>query len=593
MTLTEFLDRLAAGPRPAAPDGNLAWLQRHIERGYRAVAANHVAAGLGPWPGDVLLIELASDHDRIHVPVALDDAACRYLRANAAAMEVRSDSLAGVAASDGEPLTDGLRALLSQTEELAPDERAVALMDWAMETLDASRCALIPFESGAAGPPIAHHMRGEPPGSLGARDVPRKVVQHVALTRQPRIKHIVGDGEPVSADETAIRQQVRSYMAVPVVFRGELLAVCYVDRFEKPKKFTDAEEAMFEALAYELATPLLRLRDERRRREYRELRDTLLEDRPGGPQIVSGESLSPVLERARRLAPFPAENLVILGETGVGKEVIARYIHEHSDRPEREFVAVNVSALSPELFESELMGSVRGAFTGAVDRAGRVSEADGGTLFLDEIGDLALANQVKLLRFLQDKQVTPVGGRTRKLVDVRVIAATNRPIGELVARGDFREDLFHRFAPPLEVPPLRRRTDEILPHARAWLKPKARQAGVPVPELSDEACAFLTDYPWPGNVRQLEAVISHALLLATRRRIGQKLLASLVPPKPVVEDAPPTTWKEYRAQRDARERAWLEEMLAKNNQQLARTARAIDTPLSTLRSVLKRHGIRE
>ena len=206
------------------------------------------------------------------------------------------------------------------------------------------------------------------------------------------------------------------------------------------------------------------------------------------------------------------------------------------------------------------------------------------------IGDLELANQVKLLRFLQDKVVHPVGGKTTRAADVRVVAATNRRLDELVKRGEFREDLLHRFAPPLQVPPLRERREEIVPHARRWLRAKARQAGLPVPRFSADAEEFLLSYPWRGNVRQLEAVVSHAALLADTDEVSKALVESLVPPAEPVE-ARPTTWPEWKRWRDAREKEWLQGILDAKAGSRASVAEAIDMPLSSLRHLLKRHGL--
>jgi PAS domain S-box-containing protein len=209
-------------------------------------------------------------------------------------------------------------------------------------------------------------------------------------------------------------------------------------------------------------------------------------------------------------------SVLILGETGVGKEVVARAIHSHSERKDKSFVAINCGALPETLLESELFGHMKGAFTGAIsDRAGLFREAHGGTLFLDEVGDLSGPLQVKLLRALQEKEIRPVGSDRSHQVDVRVIAATNRDLNESVAEGDFRNDLYYRIAViPLVIPPLRERTDDILPLAehfikKHWKKPKRRQ-----PKLNHAAQELLLDCAWPGNIRELENAIEHALAMA-------------------------------------------------------------------------------
>ena len=207
-----------------------------------------------------------------------------------------------------------------------------------------------------------------------------------------------------------------------------------------------------------------------------------------------------------------ASSVVIHGETGSGKEVVARLIHANSARNTGPFVAVNVAALPPELLESELFGHVRGAFTGAISTTpGLFGEADGGTLFLDEIGEMPLPLQAKLLRVLQEGEVRRVGESKGRPVDVRVLSATHRDLKALVAQGRFREDLYYRlrvFA--LTVPPLRERRPDELPLARMF----ASRLGVPDVRFSREARAALERYRWPGNVRELGNVVEHAVAFA-------------------------------------------------------------------------------
>lgn len=205
--------------------------------------------------------------------------------------------------------------------------------------------------------------------------------------------------------------------------------------------------------------------------------------------------------------------ILILGETGVGKELAARAIHTQSARKNRPFIAVNCGALPEALLESELFGHVKGAFTGAIsDRPGLFREADGGVLFLDEIGDLSQPLQIKLLRALQEKEIRPVGGSRNYSIDVRVIAATNRDLKELVNQGRFRDDLYYRIAViPVFVPPLRERIQDIPPLAEHFIK-KHQKKGRRL--LMDRDCQqALLDYSWPGNIRELENCVEHALAM--------------------------------------------------------------------------------
>ena len=209
-------------------------------------------------------------------------------------------------------------------------------------------------------------------------------------------------------------------------------------------------------------------------------------------------------------------NVLITGETGTGKELVARAIHDASPRRERLLVKVNCAAISAGLVESELFGHEKGAFTGAVQRRkGRFELAHGGTLFLDEVGELPPETQVKLLRVLQEREFERVGGSETVRIDVRLIAATNRNLREMVARGRFREDLYYRLAVfPVALPPLRERVADIPLLVRSFLLRFARQAGRPIQDVTPEAMDELVSYRWPGNVRELQNVIERAVILA-------------------------------------------------------------------------------
>jgi two-component system response regulator AtoC len=208
--------------------------------------------------------------------------------------------------------------------------------------------------------------------------------------------------------------------------------------------------------------------------------------------------------------------ILIQGETGTGKELVARAIHDASTRAGRPFVVVDCAALPETLFESELFGHERGSFTGAfATRRGLLETSAGGTCFLDEIGELTAPLQAKLLRTLQERTIRRVGGNDPIAVDVRLVAATNRDLRKLVAEGGFRDDLYYRLnVVTIVVPPLRERASDILLLAQHFLETFARRSGRPVKRLSPEASALLTAYHWPGNVRELENVIERAVALS-------------------------------------------------------------------------------
>jgi transcriptional regulator with GAF, ATPase, and Fis domain len=234
-----------------------------------------------------------------------------------------------------------------------------------------------------------------------------------------------------------------------------------------------------------------------------------------------------VLEGALRVAPTDA-TVLITGETGTGKELLARAIHQASARRDRAFVRMNCAAIAPSLLESELFGHERGAFTGASGRrVGRFELAHGGTLLLDEVGELSLEAQAAMLRVLQEREFERVGGSEPVRVDVRVIAATNRDLAADVAAGKFRADLFYRLSVfPLEAPPLRDRREDIALLARAFAERAGRRLHKAPRGIANEALEALAAYDWPGNVRELENVIERAAILAR----GESIEAGDLPP---------------------------------------------------------------
>ena len=230
--------------------------------------------------------------------------------------------------------------------------------------------------------------------------------------------------------------------------------------------------------------------------------------------VGKSSALSDVISQARKVAATDV-SVLINGETGTGKEVFARAIHSESQRRSEAFLALNCSAFSRELLESELFGYKAGAFTGAVkDKRGLLEEANHGTIFLDEIGEMALELQSKLLRVLETGEFVKVGDTKTTHVDVRILSATNRNLKEEIASGRFREDLYFRLSVfRIMLPPLRQRKEDILLLARQFIERYAKQIGRPAPVLSSEAKSLFLSYPWPGNVREMMNAVEHALIV--------------------------------------------------------------------------------
>jgi two-component system response regulator HydG len=245
--------------------------------------------------------------------------------------------------------------------------------------------------------------------------------------------------------------------------------------------------------------------------------------------LGKSKAFTDVLKLAEQVAPTDS-TVLILGQSGTGKEVVSRYIHELSERSDGPFFSINCGALPESLLESELFGHVKGSFTGAVrDKQGMFMAARGGTFFLDEIAEMAPATQVKLLRVLQEREALPVGGTEPIPVDVRVIAATNRDLDEEIRRGTFRSDLYYRLnVITLFLPPLRDRRDDILLLADAFLERIAKEREIEVKRLTNEAVEAIMAYDWPGNVRELENALEHAAVLSPGTDLDPTVLPARV-----------------------------------------------------------------
>jgi len=232
--------------------------------------------------------------------------------------------------------------------------------------------------------------------------------------------------------------------------------------------------------------------------------------------VGKSPALRSVLKAVKTVAPTDT-TVLLLGETGTGKELIARAIHDRSPRHERTFVRMSVAALPASLFESELFGHEKGAFTGATaSRIGRFELANRGTLFLDEVGDIPVEVQPKLLRALQEREFERLGSTRTQKVDVRVVAATNRDLERMIEDGSFRQDLFYRLNVfPIRIPPLKERVEDIAVLAKYFAEKSARRLGRPVPSISDAQMNALKGWDWPGNIRELQNVIERAVIVST------------------------------------------------------------------------------
>ena len=302
-------------------------------------------------------------------------------------------------------------------------------------------------------------------------------------------------------------------------------------------------------------------------------------------------------QRLQSLLPTRT-TVIILGESGTGKELCARALHFGGPRRDKPFVAQNCAALPDSILESELFGHTKGSFTHATEnRIGILEAAHGGTLFLDEVGDMSLSMQTRLLRFLQEGVVTPVGSRTERNVDVRVIAATHRDLEAMVKEKAFREDLFYRlYVIPVHVPPLRDRREDIPLLMHHFLQVKAEKMGCVVPEVSPEAASLAARYPFPGNVRELENAVEYALVASSGERM---LLAEHWPekmrriPEGLTAEAPGFFMATGLDDAVARlERDWIQKALRDSQGNISQAARVLGLSRQGLHNKLERFGIK-
>jgi transcriptional regulator with GAF, ATPase, and Fis domain len=403
-----------------------------------------------------------------------------------------------------------------------------------------------------------------------------------------------------SVSESMNDYDLQSVLCVPIRQHAEVCGVIYVDSHAETRDFGAQERVFLEALAAQCGVALERAAvrqaeaDERARLQAE---NASLKGGQAPAPVVASDAMRAVLRQAERVATSDL-TLLITGETGCGKEVLARHVHSLSVRRQRPFVVVDCGAIPGTLLESVLFGHLKGAFTGASsERKGLFAQADGGTLLLDEIGELPLELQPKLLRFLEEQTFLPVGAQERRKVDVRVIACTHRDLESMSGCGTFREDLFFRLSTfPLEIPPLRERADDVLPLARKLLADACHELGVPqLSGITAEACAALRRFSWPGNVRQLAHRMRRAAVVA---RPPFVTLVDLDLPGSSPNDSPaplvPLRDARKRARQEAMDRfetEYLTTLLRRYQGHVQRAAEGAGVSRQMLQRLMSRHGI--
>jgi transcriptional regulator with GAF, ATPase, and Fis domain len=409
------------------------------------------------------------------------------------------------------------------------------------------------------------------------------IVRQVIESKRPVIVSDALTDTTFSKSESVVALKLSSVMCVPLLSQGDVIGALYVGNDEVKHLFERAQLEMLTIFAGQASLILQNAILLSALRADKEKLSAELKDKRFGEIIGACPSMQEVFRKLQKVAATDI-SVLITGETGTGKELIARELHRRSNRELGPFVTVNCGAIPENLMESEMFGHVKGAFTGAVaSRPGKFQQADGGTLFLDEIGELTLQLQVKLLRAIQEHVVFRVGDNRPEKCDIRIVAATNRELEEMIRTGEFREDLYYRLnVVNLWLPPLRDRGDDLFIIARALLSKYADELGSAVRGFSPQALSAIKKYPWPGNIRQLENRIKKALVLCDKTLLGPEDL-----------DLGPEAQQPILPLEKAKEdfqRRYVLEVLERNNGNRTQTARDLGVDPRTIFRYLEKES---
>jgi transcriptional regulator with GAF, ATPase, and Fis domain len=456
------------------------------------------------------------------------------------------------------------------------------LMDEVIELTRADKGFLILMENNEPKIKVARNLARENIEDAIER-VSDSIVAKVVRSQKPLIISDALDDPEFRASESVVNLKLLSVMSVPLMHGGTLFGVIYVGNDRLANRFDPRSLdtlTVFAAQASLILQNAMLVND--LKLDNTELRKQL-ETHRYGEIVGTCQSMRDVYRQISKIAPTDI-SVLITGETGTGKELIAMEIHRRSQRAKGPFVTINCGAIPENLLESELFGHVKGAFTGAVTtKVGKFQAAIGGTLFLDEIGELPLALQVKLLRALEEKVVYKVGENRGDPVDIRVVAATNKVLQEEVAKSTFREDLYYRLnVVTLQLPPLRQRGEDIALLAKYFLQKYAAEFNSTVRSFSPNAIAALKRYGWPGNIRELENRIKKAAVLAERTIVGPKDLDL----KPEFFDAV-VPLAQAKEEFEAR---YIMEVLERNSGNKTKTAKDLGVDPRTVFRHLKKQG---
>ncbi|MFK7931513.1 MAG: sigma 54-interacting transcriptional regulator [Myxococcota bacterium] len=475
--------------------------------------------------GDVLTISLSSRSGEIYVngrrtrSSALKEGDTVMIGAFRMVMHEGEPEASGVGAMPDNALPlDTLERLVTLSAELMrdtePQRLFTLLLEGIVDLTNAEKGFLIVMQDGKRHLAAGHNVDGE---SLDLTRVSDTIIDRVVEHLQPLIvSDAMKDGR-FGRSKSVVDLKLSSVMCVPMIYRSDLLGVVYLGNDSITDLFGDRDLALMRLYAAQAALIVhhamlvnkLKLETRTLRRQLRQASQ--------GEMIGSCQPMKRVFKILSRAAPTDL-SVLVLGDTGTGKELVAREVHRLSARKEGPFVAINCGAIPENLLESELFGHKKGSFTGAhADKIGKVESATGGTLFLDEIGEMPTQLQVKLLRVLQERVIERVGDLTPRKVDIRLVAATNKNLEALIKDGTFREDLFYRLNElTVQLPPLRDRGEDIAVLAQYFLNKFRETYGGTSKGFTNQALLALNHYAWPGNVRELENRIKKAVIMSDR-----------------------------------------------------------------------------
>lgn len=473
---------------------------------------------------------------------------------------------------------EGFQRLKQLSEALLTEydlpEMLELLMDSVIELTGARKGFLILAEDQGLSIKVARNVNRET--VLDADEqVSDSIIEKALKTRRPIIVSDALNDDEFNSSQSVINLNLSSVMCVPLLDRGTLLGIIYVGNDNVASLFTQHHLDLLTTFAGQaslIVANAIMVNDLRLDNEALAQR---LHDKKFGSIIGACQAMKQVFRVVEKVAPTSV-NVLVLGQTGTGKELIAHEIHSRSPRNKGPFVTINCGAIPETLLESELFGHVKGAFTGATHtKEGKFQSADGGTIFLDEIGEMPLNLQVKLLRVLQERTITKVGATKTEKVDIRIVAATNRDLEQQVEAGEFREDLFYRLnVVMMRLPPLKARGEDVVLIAKYLVQELCEEFGVGKKQLGADAISAMKKYPWPGNIRQLENRLKKAVVLSDSSVLTAEDLD--LPPEVLEEIMPLAEAKEHFSYR------YIMEALERNEGNRTQTARELGVDPRTI-----------